>query len=689
MDSFFEYAFKSHILLSGTDPFNTTRRKVARPSPGQEEIGDVNNDSDEFLRVWKVAHAAIKRQLYRDVPHPHYVNVHHNTGSAMAYWVDSLSAYYPGLLTLAGELDEAIATNLLYTALWTRFSALPERWSLLDGSVEGGLGWWPGRPELAESNYHLYRATKDPWYLYVGEMILKDVQRRCWTACGWAGLQDVRTGELSDRMESFFLGETAKYLLLLFDEDHPLNKLDAPYVFSTEGHPLVLRKRDNLSGQNIVTKADPLNESTCPAPPKLVPLTLSAVAAREDLFHAAHLARLFSTPQYPARAESHQHSKELSGGIMANIPLENNRFPWTLPPNFMPLNGTSEKLKKRASFEIWFPTIQPSLVTGLQSISRTVEGLVIANLEGLKLSFTQEEDKSQDSLSAENGQLRVYNVAGITLGRDEKVYIKREAFKDMVDPNFSKVPNDIVADLCIQLKEGQSERRVTASGPKFSRSAGKAARSSRQDSQSGVSTASGRQGTHNIFSAALQQVGALGTVLNESQNPTPVTGMFHRFAAFSATGIGACPLPETGDILGLDGLQGAATQLPWTSLYLADESCHERLPDAAAMHHQIIVIRRGGCSFSQKLANIPIFRTSKESLQLVVIVSDGDADTRPLLDQVQHTPAGLPRFTLIPTVMVGGGQATYDLLARAKAIGLRSRYHVLSQGISIHNIIVV
>ena len=662
---------------------------MARPSLSQKEKPGVNNDSDEFLGVWKVAHAAIKRQLYRDVPHPHYLNVHHNTGSAMTYWVDSLSAYYPGLLTLAGELDEAIATNLLYTALWTRFSALPERWSLLDGSVEGGLGWWPGRPELAESNYHLYRATKDPWYLYVGEMILKDIQRRCWTACGWAGLQDVRTGELSDRMESFFLGETTKYLLLLFDEDHPLNKLDAPYVFSTEGHPLLIRKRDNRSGRNIVTKPDPLNGSTCPVPPKFVPLTLSAVAAREDLFHAAHLARLFSTPRYPARAEGHQHSKELSCRTMANVPVANNRFPWTLPPNLMPFNGTSRKLKKPTSFEIWFPISQPSMFTGRQSIIRAVEGLLVTNLEGLKLSFTQDEGSSQDSSPTEKGQLRVYSVAGVTLGRDEKVYIKREAFKDLVDPNFSRVPNDIMADLYVQLKEGQSEKRMTVSGPKSSRSASKTARSFRQDSQGATSTGSGRRGTHNVFSAAIQQISALGTALNESQDPTPVTGIFQRLAAISATGTGACPLPETGDFPDLDGLQGAAIQLPWTSLYLADESCHEKLPEVSAMDHQIIVIRRGGCSFSQKLANIPIFRASKESLQLVVIVSDGDADSRPLLDQVQYTPAGLPRFTLIPTVMVGGGQTTYDLLARAKAIGLRSRYHVLSQGVSIRNVIVI
>lgn len=38
-------------------------------------------------------------------------------------------------------------------------------------------------------------------------------------------------------MESFFLGETLKYLYLLFSDDPNLISLDR-YVFNTEAHPL-------------------------------------------------------------------------------------------------------------------------------------------------------------------------------------------------------------------------------------------------------------------------------------------------------------------------------------------------------------------------------------------------------------------------------------------------------------------
>lgn len=40
-----------------------------------------------------------------------------------------------------------------------------------------------------------------------------------------------------DKMESFFLGETLKYLYLLFSDDMELLSLDK-YIFNTEAHPL-------------------------------------------------------------------------------------------------------------------------------------------------------------------------------------------------------------------------------------------------------------------------------------------------------------------------------------------------------------------------------------------------------------------------------------------------------------------
>lgn len=205
VDSFFEYAVKSSILLSGLSD------------------AEKDNEPDDFLQAWYDAHSAVKHHVLRPAAekHPFYGQADLVTGAPRYSWIDNLSAYYPGLLTLVGELDEAIEGHLLWAALWTRYAALPERWHTHNAFIDPNFRHWAGRPEFIESTYYLYQATKDPFYLHVGEMALRDIRRRCWTRCGWADLGDVISGEQRDRMESFFLGETAKYLYLLFEENHP------------------------------------------------------------------------------------------------------------------------------------------------------------------------------------------------------------------------------------------------------------------------------------------------------------------------------------------------------------------------------------------------------------------------------------------------------------------------------------
>lgn len=46
---------------------------------------------------------------------------------------------------------------------------------------------------------------------------------RVQTKVGFANVANVQTLELEDKMESFFLAETLKYLYLLFNPDHEYN----------------------------------------------------------------------------------------------------------------------------------------------------------------------------------------------------------------------------------------------------------------------------------------------------------------------------------------------------------------------------------------------------------------------------------------------------------------------------------
>lgn len=58
------------------------------------------------------------------------------------------------------------------------------------------------------------QATRDPFYLDVGERILFDLITRSKVDCGLAGIQDLRTNKRDDRMESFALSETLKVSVL-------------------------------------------------------------------------------------------------------------------------------------------------------------------------------------------------------------------------------------------------------------------------------------------------------------------------------------------------------------------------------------------------------------------------------------------------------------------------------------------
>ena len=61
-----------------------------------------------------------------------------------------------------------------------------------------------------ESSLIKAQATRDPMYLDIGKTVLSDLLLRAKVECGIAGVQDLRTNALDDRMESFVLSETLK-----------------------------------------------------------------------------------------------------------------------------------------------------------------------------------------------------------------------------------------------------------------------------------------------------------------------------------------------------------------------------------------------------------------------------------------------------------------------------------------------
>ena len=67
---------------------------------------------------------------------------------------------------------------------------------------------------------YLYQATKDSFFLSIGKSILTSIEESARVPCGFATIKNVNDHALDNRMESFFLAETTKYLYLLFTPDH-------------------------------------------------------------------------------------------------------------------------------------------------------------------------------------------------------------------------------------------------------------------------------------------------------------------------------------------------------------------------------------------------------------------------------------------------------------------------------------
>ncbi|KAF7806987.1 alpha-mannosidase I MNS4 [Senna tora] len=211
IDSFYEYLLKAYLLF-----------------------GD-----EEYLYIFQEAYAAAMQYLYND---PWYVEV--NMDSAAIVWplFNSLQAFWPGLQVLAGDIDPAIRTHAAFFSVWRRYGFTPEGFNLATLNVQQGQKSYPLRPELIESTYWLYKATRDPRYLDVGRDIVASLQYGARCPCGYCHISDVESHNQEDHMESFFLAETVKYLWLLFDlavgPDNIVENGPYKYVFSTEGHLL-------------------------------------------------------------------------------------------------------------------------------------------------------------------------------------------------------------------------------------------------------------------------------------------------------------------------------------------------------------------------------------------------------------------------------------------------------------------
>jgi Glycosyl hydrolase family 47 len=207
IDSYYEYLLKCSLLFGDRD----------------------------CRRMGRTSRRALGRWLADDGPEGlWYGQADMVTGERTATEFGSLHAFLPAVFVLAGDVRRAARLQDSSLRMWQLQGIEPEVIDYKTMKIESP--GYPLRPEIMESAFYLFRATKDPRYLEMGRTFFDALVANCRTETGYTTLTDVVTKEKGDLMPSFFLAETLKYLYLLFAPDGTLDLGRA--VLNTEAHPL-------------------------------------------------------------------------------------------------------------------------------------------------------------------------------------------------------------------------------------------------------------------------------------------------------------------------------------------------------------------------------------------------------------------------------------------------------------------
>jgi hypothetical protein len=328
--------------------------------------------------------------------------------------------------------------------------------------------------------------------------------------------------------------------------------------------------------------------------------------------------------------------------------------------------------------------------------------------------------REHDQLIEMDEHFRIYAISNVALGRDEKVFMSRATIESFnpLDPYFTRTRDPHTLDLVIDVPPAAATPSSDTLSSLFDAALGEIG------NLTGLDIADALDDIEIHPEALDDEPSYLSNLLSSLQNlltaPSPTgttsipkqqTTIRHAVAGTLPIGIGAAPLPDTKDP---DLAYSAANLLTWNKIYVHDtDLCDDRLPMDIAKEYQVVVVPRGGCSFSSKLRNIPAYPPDPSSLQLVIVVSFPEQQhppttssskrgqrkraseeeigplVQPLLDEEQFTPGGLLRPHPIPLIMVDGGEDTMEKLRRASGVGVRRRYYFRTQGVRIGNLIVL
>ncbi|CAH2053156.1 unnamed protein product [Thlaspi arvense] len=240
--------------------------ETANPSYSTTTFGAMGDSFYEYLlKVWVFGSKTLKVKHYREMweksmngllslvkrsTPSSFTYICEKSGNSLIDKMDELACFAPGMLALgaSGYKDPAEAKKFLSLAeelAWTCYNFYQTTPTKLAGEnyffnsgndMSVGTSWNILRPETVESLFYLWRLTGNKTYQEWGWNIFEAFEKNSRIESGYVGLKDVNTGVKDNKMQSFFLAETLKYLYLLFSPTSviPLDE----WVFNTEAHPL-------------------------------------------------------------------------------------------------------------------------------------------------------------------------------------------------------------------------------------------------------------------------------------------------------------------------------------------------------------------------------------------------------------------------------------------------------------------
>ncbi|QDZ21691.1 alpha-1,2-Mannosidase [Chloropicon primus] len=177
-------------------------------------------------------------------------------GGFLHMQMDHLACFAPGMLALGThkaksllsfekrlkfmEIAEELTETCYKMYSTTETGLAGENYRVFFGEIQVADKKNMLRPEAVESLMILYRVTGKNKYREWGWEIFQAIEKHCKVEAGYSGVRDVtqEPAELDNKMQSWFLAETLKYLYLLFSPTDVVS-LDE-WVFNTEAHPLMI-----------------------------------------------------------------------------------------------------------------------------------------------------------------------------------------------------------------------------------------------------------------------------------------------------------------------------------------------------------------------------------------------------------------------------------------------------------------